>query len=812
MTKKYFLLCLFLLLISAVNSSYAQNNNYTITGTILDIRSVDPLFYVTVGLLNETDSTVVSVAYTDKAGVFSFSNIKTGNYMIKTSYIGYEIYEQLVSVAGESKEIKLEQILLQPIALNLSSVNIATTKPIYVNDGEKILYNVSEDPSVQTGTAADALQNAPGVEVDIEGNITLRGVSSVEIWINGKKSRMEAENLKTYIQQLPANALERIEVINNPSARYGASGGGIINIVTNSNIKKNSFLSFGINGSTKPFVSPWISYMYANEKFSINLYLNSNYNFSKGKTEGFNIILNEEMDTSSYKNYAIEWRDNSIWASVYLDGSYDFDSLKTLSFWGYYGGMFWGKWHSYSDYQYQEFINNPGIYNYLEESNNKGFRHGAHLGVDYEHNFNEDGHKLLTEIWGGYWKPKSDRSFIRMYEFYPELNKNKIITYDDYNYNFGAEMHYSLPYHKNGLIEMGIEGYYYREIMNRRTDTLFTNIYMLDSMRYENSVFQGGDLDAYITIQHKFGGFTIKGGLRNENRFLKYRYLNMPEHHGINNFAGLFPSLHLSYATKNMHNFNLSYTRNVRYPRNSRLSTFIIYDEDSYSTGNPNLKSTYTNSIEGGWTKYFDKFGSVGISAYFKNNKNEMNDLTDVIYSDFYGRYVSFKMPVNSGKSHRYGTEVNVMYKLKAFMNIRFNASIYQSHSETKFRDEEKPVMTDFLGYSFKLNFWAKLWKFLEINASGNYRSKTKTIFFEDLPYYSINCGLRADFWNRKISVFLNVQDIFNWGRERTQNTNPYYIEYNSRKWNSRFIIAGITFRFGKMEMESKARTGGNTE
>jgi len=144
-------------------------------------------------------------------------------------------------------------------------------------------------------------------------------------------------------------------------------------------------------------------------------------------------------------------------------------------------------------------------------------------------------------------------------------------------------------------------------------------------------------------------------------------------------------------------------------------------------------------------------------------------------------------------------------------MNIRFNANIYQSHSETVFREDEKAV-ADFLGYSFKLNFWAKLWKFLEVNASGNYRSKTKTIFLEELPSYSINCGLRSDFWDKKISVFLNVQDIFNWNKERNNSTNPYYIAYSSRKWNSRFISAGITFRFGKIEMESKARTGGNTE
>jgi hypothetical protein len=151
------------------------------------------------------------------------------------------------------------------------------------------------------------------------------------------------------------------------------------------------------------------------------------------------------------------------------------------------------------------------------------------------------------------------------------------------------------------------------------------------------------------------------------------------------------------------------------------------------------------------------------------------------------------------------------MYKLKAFMNIRFNAGIYQYHNETLFREEEK-VITNSLCYNFKLNFWAKLWKFLEVNASAYYRSKTKSVYSEYAPTYAINCGLRSDFWKKKISVFLNVQDIFNWGRQRNNNTNPYYIAYTSKKFNSRFISAGITFRFGKIEMESQARTGGKTE
>ena len=165
---QYGIWLLFTMVLSAYNIN-AQNNTNSITGSILDNSSNLPVFYVNVALLNEVDSTIVDVTFSDKEGAFSFSNLKVGDYIIKTSYIGYDTYQEPVSVTGDKKVIKLETFLLKLIATELQGITISATKPIYMNTGEKILYNVTEDPSVQTGTVADALQNAPGVEVDVRG-------------------------------------------------------------------------------------------------------------------------------------------------------------------------------------------------------------------------------------------------------------------------------------------------------------------------------------------------------------------------------------------------------------------------------------------------------------------------------------------------------------------------------------------------------------------------------------------------------------------------------------------------------------------
>ena len=148
-----------------------------------------------------------------------------------------------VTVKGDQN---LGTLKLTPGTTRLDEVVIAEKRPMFLVEGEKTMYNVAEDPSIQTGTLSDALQNAPGVEVDVEGNITLRGTSSVEIWINDKPSKLTEENLKTYLQTLPANALERIEAITNPSAKYATDAEAVINIVTSAHVKSNQFVSFAL--------------------------------------------------------------------------------------------------------------------------------------------------------------------------------------------------------------------------------------------------------------------------------------------------------------------------------------------------------------------------------------------------------------------------------------------------------------------------------------------------------------------------------------------------------------------------------------
>lgn len=784
-----------------------NDKTYTVIAVLQEFESQEPLMFANVALLKRADSSFVRGASSDDRGRVTLTGIPAGEYLLRVSSIGYQ---NVLVPTDVNCDTNLGTLKIKQGATTLNAVVISEKRPIYSVDGEKNLYNVTDDPSIQTGTTADALQNAPGVEVDIEGNVTLRGVSSVEIWINDRPSRLNEENLKTYLQQLPANALERIEVITNPSARYGTkTDGGVINIVTNANIKKNSFTSFGTHLSTQPSLGPWISYMWANEKWSFNVYSGFRYSDRKNKSDGYDFKLNHDKDTISHEEYDSERDNTSMSGNIFVNASCLIDSMNTITM---YGSTNLSKTdNSSSENRMREELLASKKYEYstTNESDNKSVF--GNLGATYEHKFNNFGHKLSVDVSGRLSGSTGNTSFIRTYKVpYEVLSKDKNVTADNSSKSGNIDVDYSLPYSKNGELEFGISGGISSSDGLYSPDTLVfgSDVRNIDSLRFMDTRSTGRELSAYATLRRTFGDFVVKLGVRADYDNVDYQIFNSEIGDVSKDFFNLLPSLHLSYRTESMHTFTLSYSRRVRNPNTTQLSEYVSYSEDSYSYGNPELGSTYTNSFEGGWNKYFESFGSVGVSAYHRNSTDQINTLTRSEYSDVFGRTVMVSSPVNLGASYNTGGEFRIVYRPTAFMNVRFYANLYDSYIE--YVQGEDKVLNHKTSYSLRVNFWAKLWDILEVYASGRYKSPTQSLYAESKSTYSIDGGLRADFLKRKISVFVNVQDIFNWNKSENTTSNPYYISYSSQKvTNSRFISAGVTFRFGKMELEKRAKMGG---
>ena len=780
---------------------FSQNN---VSGILVDSLNNERLPYVNVGLMRSIDSVFVAGTSSNDDGIFKLEHIPDGRYVFFVSSIGYESIKKPLDI---DNDIDLGVIKMKSGSTRLDEVVIVEKRPLFSNEGEKTLYNVSEDPSVQTGTVSDALQNAPGVEVDVEGNVSLRGVSSVDIWINGQPSNLNAENLKTYLQQMPANALERIEVITNPSARYASnSDGGIINIVTNAKIKKNQFISFGLRASSSPNASPWASYVWANEKMSLNLFVNGTYSQWKNIQNGYSTSFDNNLDTTNHTRYSGDSYSNNYGGGFNISFDYNIDTMNTISVW--VGG--WpnvSKSNSFNETFRHEYMQDSGMYHYKTYGNSDEMGNFFNGGLLYLHKFNNEGHNISLRMTGNISNGYSNNYHKKYYETQTWMNVDyrELSSHNDLGY--GVNLDYTLPYSENGEIGIGASYEYSPDTYYMSYDTLNGDVYVKDIMRSFDREVGSNEYDVYFTLQQKWGNFVLKPGIRMEYEKLWCNisgYTTTNEEKGYLNWR---PSLHISYRTKLMHNFNLSYSRRIAPPGARNLTSYKFYSTESFTTGNPDLLPTYTNSIEGGWTKYWNRFGSVGLTAYYRDSKNTVDNISDVVLDDFFGRYVQYSYPVNVGKSSTKGLEANVTYRPTGMFNMRLYANVYDYYFETKFNDEL--VEDNSLVYSVRLNLWTKLWNKLEVHASGNYRSPQKSLFAERQANYSINCGLRADFFDRKMSVHINVNDIFNWNKWDNNITNPYYQSYSSFKFNSRSISAGLVFRFGKMELERKAQVGG---
>ena len=223
--------------------------------------------------------------------------------------------------------------------------------------------------------------------------------------------------------------------------------------------------------------------------------------------------------------------------------------------------------------------------------------------------------------------------------------------------------------------------------------------------------------------------------------------------------------------------------------------------------------------MEAGWQKFFERFGNIGLEAYGRWSTNEISSLTDAEYDDYLYRIVSYSIPYNMGTSWRYGTSLNMTYRPTGFFNVRMYANVYNYgyHMEYDRTDAFGNVRhtvneNDKWSWSVRVNAWAKIFNQYQLTMALGYSSPTISLAAERKARYWLNIGARSDFFNRKMSVFVNVQDLFNWGAtigSGSKNTNPYYLTDNTNKMvNSRYISVGVTFRFGKMELEQRAKEG----
>lgn len=678
---------------------------------------------------------------------------------------------------------------------------IAQEGPVFVNEGETVVYHLSRDPQGQKGTVSDALQNVPGVKVDTEGHISLRGVSEVEIFINGKPSHFDEESQKNYLQQVSAATIDRIEVMTNPSARYTtAINTGVINLITAAEASSERHLSVGIQSNTHPEFSPWISYIWSNQKYAFTANLKGTYSNTTKHTDKYSYSFVDHddsrvMDTATAIRSQDEDTARHYSMEVFLKGEYHpNESNDFMVYFNIIPNI--EKATSLSNTYRKEYIHEIGEYEYsIYNDYSQNMSYGS-AGMSWHHRFQQPGHSLGLQFNSEYDFGGSMSKEIRIFKDQPYLNRNIRQTNDFVDIGNEAKLEYTYPYHKNGELYVSLSNHFRPDNNLGIYDTLGTDGYATDWMRSENRKFSRDYVSGVVMVQHHFGRLTVKPGLSYETVFLRARYFDTPEYDTLICFSHWLPSLHLSYRTDSQHYFGLGYTRKTDYPWMRYFTRRINYEEESFVTGNPLLKPTLIDAFELSWSKYWEDLGSVNVKGYYNNSINAINQVSDVAYNAFFGRVVPYSKPVNLNKYFEAGGELNLTYRPSATFNVRLDANVFDSYIETMYdKTQDSVIRSELWSYNLQLSTWAKLWDKLEVHATAYYNSPTQTLFATKQTAYGIDCGLRADFLDKRLSVLLNAYDIFNWNKEDNYTFNPYYISYSSYKANSRYVSLELVYR-----------------
>ena len=780
----------------------AQTGTYSLKGNLKDANDGSAMPYINCVLLHAADSVFACGVTSDDKGEFCFKGVATGSYLLRVSCVGYKKHWQPIELHTDQN---LGVIKMKPISTSLNEVQVTATRPIYSADGEKVFYNVSDDPSVQSGNATDALQNAPGVEVDAEGNIKYRGGAEVTIWINDKPSHLKAESLKQYLKSLPAGTLQRVEVIAHPSAKYHTQN-CVVNIVTTAKVKRNELLCVGLNANSKPQASPWVDYVWSNEKVRFNVFASGDYDRYLGDTVNDSRLLAPNSKISAIIRSKGHSKNCTLSGNFGLDFDYNIDTNTLVNFW-LWATAAHEKNTLANRTERTEYLFSPGRYFYKEEVRSNSMLADVAFGVMLEKKLDTLGGMLFVDYTGTLTRNRSFARDIRIFDNYTNLDFDRQRTTHNPSQWHGITADLALPYSENGEVDLGIMA----DLSPERKNVDETNNGLTDSLRSYNYTNDTYELSFYAGAEHHFGRFTLGASLSMDNAWYRLQYPSADSDNVQKYYLTFSPTFHASYSTESMHNFTFSYTHYVTPPTATQLTCFTVYGYDSYSTGNPDLKNGYTDNLELGWERYFDHLGSIGISAWYNSMRDQTGTLTDVAYCDQFGRIVAFSQPFNIGTARNGGLGLSATLRPANFMNIRFYANLFDDYYRVQYRSEQW-AESEMLCYSLRLNFWAKVWEHnsskwfdgLQVFANAVYRSRTQTLLAEVDPYFTVDCGLSTDLFDRRLSLFLNANDIFNTVRTGGESVNPYNPSNSKSTITSRYISFGLTWRIGRTEMDGQ--------
>lgn len=757
----------------------------TVTGTVVDAPSGEPIPYASVALKNVADKKIVTGATTTDNGGFSI-NTNASDFYVEISFIGYQTKEIKDFKKGE--RIDLGSILLSENAQSLDEVSVTAEKSTVEFKLDKRVFNVGADLSSSGMGALDVLGNVPSVNVDIEGQISLRGNSGVQILINGKPSVL-ADEQSNALGTLTGDMIESIEVITNPSAKYEAEGSsGIINIILKKEEKKGFNGSISANTGVPNNHSVGVSLNSRTENFNFFTQFGAGYRTRPQFSESVNRNLSTGEEVLSE---GTEYKSENFY-NITLGTDYYINDLNvvTLS-----GNFAFEKEDQPSDVDFDIY---DGAGTLIQQYTRKGETQADNPKYQYDLQYrkefkNNEDHALLFSTTGHFFGKKQNSVFTNQSVFGadPEANQKTETDYYQSDYTFKAD--YTNPINKQLSIEAGA----LYEINDVGNDyAVFNDVsdqWLIDTSLSNNFEYNQKVLGVYGTASYEGEKWGVKGGLRYELTDLNTLLTNTNQENK-QYYANLFPSLHTSYKISQRFSLQAGYSRRISRPRLWDLNPFFsIQNSYNIRRGNPDLMPEFADSYELTGIFIFEKF-SLNTSVYHLYT-------TDVVERvSYFEDNVNITTPENIGVRKQTGFEFNGKYAPLKWLSFTgdFNYGLFireGSFDNTVF---------DFTGdqWTSKLTGKFKLPVDIEVEFTGNIQSRYKTVQGTTSGFAFADAGLRKKLWKGKAVINFAVRDLFASRIRESIVDQPNYYLYDFSKRGA-FYMLGFSYSFGKGEAMS---------
>src|SRR5690554_1949486 len=745
---KFKTLCCAIAAIFLATLSYAQgpNRQITVTGKVIDADTSEPLEFATLVLQKVDDPNVITGGITDQNGEFRVE-APAGRYNVRVEFISYRPFTLNNQNITEDKDLGTVELAID--VAQLDAVEVVGEKTTVEVRLDKKVYNLGKDLTTSGATVTDALNNVPSVTVDVEGAISLRGNENVRILINGKPSAMAGFGSTDALKQLPADAIEKVEVITSPSARYDAEGtAGILNIV----LKKEKTLGF--NGSVSLTTGyPSTSRISANlnlrtNKFNIFTTLGHFYREPPGRANFDNryfggsafdrVTEDREMirkDNGFNVNLGMEYfltDRSSITASVFTRLSDEQDDTKNST-------------TRYIDTT----IDSRTLREELEKQDDKSYQ----ISLNYTNHFNDEGHKLTADFQYS-TDDETNNTDVFENQFYPSqayIDRERVFETDVEN-EYLIQADYVLPM-GDAQFEAGYRGDlehtkndYELSRYNPETDEFTVDYGLTNVFDYEENVHA-----LYTQYGNKFGKFSFLLGLRLENTQLKGKVdaenisgntvfdLNFDK-----NYTGLFPTVNLTYELKENENITLGYNRRINRPRRWYLNPFPSRSsETNVFQGNPSLDPAYASAFDLGYLKRWDKL-TLTTSIYYQHETDSFERIqeeTGVLTQN--GVSIIRSLPINLSTNQRYGFEVGLLYNPFKWLNLNGSFNYFQFKTEGFYNDIDYGAEnTSYFGrFSSKVKLPLKI----EWQTNAFYRGPSNNAQTESDPILSVDMAMSKD-------------------------------------------------------------------